>query len=104
MSSPLVAAASSSYHGYGHSGYGHSNYGHGSYSDGHDCCPLVTDPKTWIALLSFIAAATYFLRIEVTMSMLMMAGKKRRKRRSGLVNPALDILNSGKKKLTSFIL
>ena len=32
-----------------------------SYS-GDDCCPLVVDPLTYLALKAFIVAATYFLQ------------------------------------------
>ena len=63
------------------SGYGHLNYGHhdgysdhhgytdhhvtyGSYS-GYDCCPLVVDSLSLIALIGFIALATYFFRIQI---------------------------------------
>jgi len=71
-------------------GYGHSNSGYsgayssqlaGSYSSGYDdCCPLVVDPLTFIALLSFLAAAVYLLNEQIAMSMLMMPGKKRKRR------------------------
>ena len=37
------------------------NFGASSGS-GSDCCPLVIDPLTFIALLGFIGAATYFLQ------------------------------------------
>ena len=60
------------HHNDGYGGYGH----HGGY---HDCCPLVVNPLTYIALLSFLAAAVYLLREQIFMSNLMMA--KRRKRR-----------------------
>ena len=45
----------------------------GAYSGsgyGNDCCPLVVDPLTYIALLTFIAAATYFFQQLIAMSML----------------------------------
>ena len=75
------------------SGYGHLSYGHhdgysdhhgytdhhvtyGSYS-GYDCCPLVVDSLSLIALIGFIALATYFFRIQIINSML---AKKRRRR------------------------
>ena len=58
--------------------HNHDVYYHGSYSGG-DCCPLVVDPKTLLALKAFIGLATYFLRERITMSNLMMA-KRRRKR------------------------
>ena len=69
-----------SYSGYGGSGGGgHSSYGSHSSGYGSDCCPPVVDPLTWLALLGFIAAATYLLNEVIAMSMLMMA-RKRRKR------------------------
>ena len=66
--------------GYGHSSYGgyssgHSN--HGSYSSGYEeCCPLVVDPLTFAALLSFLAAATYLLQTVIAMT-IMMARRRR---------------------------
>ena len=81
-----LGSASDSYghSGYGHSSYGHSGYGHSSHgSYGHsgygDCCPPVVDPLTYIALLSFLAAAIYFLQQQIEMSMLMMPGKRRKR-------------------------
>merc|ERR1712045_615012 len=59
-----------------------STYGSGSdllgafSSGGSDCCPPVVDPLTFIALLGFIAAATYFLQQQITM----LLGRRRRKR------------------------
>ena len=47
LEEPLVGAAS----------------GHGG-----DCCPPVVDPKTLLTLLGFLAAATYFLNIDITMN------------------------------------
>ena len=79
-------AASSGYGHSAHSGYGHSSSGHGGYSHGYggyshggydDCCPLVFDPLTYTALMSFIALATYFLWVAVTMNIM---GRKRKKR------------------------
>ena len=80
----LVATKSDPY-GYGHSGSGYGNsvasYGHGSYSGhGMDCCPLVVDPLTLLALAGFLAAAVYLLNEQIQMSMLMMPGKKRKRR------------------------
>ena len=49
----------------------------GAFSGHDDCCPLVVDPLTYIALLSFLVAATYFLWVAVTMNIM---GRKRRKR------------------------
>ena len=73
-----------SHSGYGHhTGYGsHSGYGHHDSYDHHDCCPLVVDPLILCALLGLIAAATYFLRIQITMNM-NIVGRKRRRKRSG---------------------
>ena len=34
-------------------------------SGGGDCCPPVVDPLTFLALLGFIAAATYFLQRKI---------------------------------------
>ena len=62
-----------------------------SSSGGDDCCPLVVDPLTLITLASFLAAATYLLWVEITMSNLMV----RRKRRD-LHSPISDILHLGK--------
>ena len=48
-----------------------SSYGSGSdllgafSSGGGDCCPPVVDPLTFLALLGFIAAATYFLQRKI---------------------------------------
>ncbi len=39
------------------SGYGHD-----------DCCPLVVDPLTLVAILGAIAAATFFLNTAITMN------------------------------------
>ena len=43
-----------------------------------ECCPLVVDPLTLFALLSFIGAAVYLLNEQIAMSNLMMAKRKRR--------------------------
>ena len=123
----LMRASASSYHnnfghsgyssdhhsgyGSGHSsgGYGHSSggYSHGGYFD--DCCPPVVDNLTFIALMSFLALGTYFLRIRITMDL----GRRKKRRRSisrkseiseledilfaGMIH--FFILKSGKKKL-----
>ncbi len=67
--------------GYGHSGHGHSGgyggHGHGGYGKA-ECCPLVVDPLTLGALLSFIGLATALLNTVITMSL-----RRRRKRRDG---------------------
>ena len=44
---------------------------------GETCCPPVVDPYTWLALISGIALATYFLRITITTTL----KKRRRKKR-----------------------
>ena len=85
----LMRASASSYHNnFGHSGYssdhhsgyasGHSSggYSHGGYFD--DCCPPVVDNLTFIALMSFLALGTYFLRIRITMDL----GRRKKRRRS----------------------
>ena len=68
---------------------GHVSYSHGGY--GCDYCPLVVDPLSFAALTGFIAFATYFFQVQIEMSMLMMAKRKRRS------TDFLDlILNQGK--------
>ena len=48
------------------SGYGGSTDLVGAFSSGGgDCCPPVVDPLTFLALLGFIAAATYFLQRKI---------------------------------------
>ncbi len=69
-------------YGYG-GGYGHVR---------HECCPLVVDPLTVAALLSFIAGGTAFLNVQITMIL----GRKRRKR--GTVGSFLDEINLGEKR------
>ena len=61
--------------------YNSASQNSGSYSSGYggDCCPPVVDPLTYIALLSFLAAAIYFLQQQIEMSMLMMPGKRRKR-------------------------
>ena len=41
-----------------------SESGHG------DCCPLVVDTKTLLTMLAFLAAATYFLYVDITMNIM----------------------------------
>ena len=60
----------------GYSDY-HEPYHPDSYYYFEKCCPLVVEPLTYIALLSFIALAVYLLNEQIQMSMLMMARKKR---------------------------
>ncbi len=68
--------------GYDGSSYGSlSGYGHSGGGGGVECCPLVVDPLTMVTLLAFIAGATLFLNIQITM---ILGGKKRRRRRSNL--------------------
>ncbi len=76
--------------GYGTSGYGQDDgYGgyqydeHRDHSSGYgysqkkvECCELVVDPLSLLALLGFIAFATAFFNVLITMNI----GKKRRKR------------------------
>lgn len=65
----------------------------GSFSHHHHhkkkCCPLVVDPLTLAALLGFIAAATAFLRIQITMIL----GRRKRRRRylDTVVGPDLEV-------------
>ena len=75
-------------------GYGYGDH-HGAFS-GSGCCPGVVDPLTMLALVGFIALATYFFEIQIRNSMLMMARKKRRKRELNLQAETLDIFNEGK--------
>ena len=70
----------------------------GSFSGGGgDCCPLVMDSLTLLAFTGFLIAATYMLRLEITMSTLMMARKRRKKRSDGKsYGYILDELFAGK--------
>ena len=63
---------------------------------GSDCCPPVVDSLTYIALLGFIGAATYFLQFTITMLLM------RRRKRSLKSEHLFDFLNSGRKKFFSF--
>ena len=63
----------------------------GAFSGHGDCCPLVVDPLTYIALLSFLVAATYFLWVAVTMNIM---GRKRRKR--SVSEHVFDLFYAGK--------
>ena len=75
----MLALPSNNYHYDDEYGYGGASHGHGSFSGGgDDCCPLVVDPLTYLALMKFLAAATYFFQQLIAMSMLMMAGRKKR--------------------------
>jgi len=42
----------------------------GSESGHGDCCPLVVDTKTLLTMLAFLAAATYFLYVDITMNIM----------------------------------
>ena len=66
-----------------------------SRSHGSDCCPAVVDSLTFIALLGFIGAATYFLQFTITMNLM----RKRRKRsiRSRRPGQSLDFIDLGSK-------
>ena len=44
------------------------------------CCNVVVDPLSVLTLIGFLAAATYFLNILITMNI---GGKRRKRRRSG---------------------
>ena len=46
-----------------------SESGHG------DCCPPVVDTKTLLTMLAFLAAATYFLYVDITMNIMGMASR-----------------------------
>ena len=59
---------------------------------GSDCCPPVVDPLTFIALLSFIAAATYFLQFTITMLLMM---RRKRSLKSGKPEHAFDFIDLG---------
>ena len=64
---------------YGNAGHHGINYAVGEqHSIGYsDCCGIVIDTYTYLALLSFIFLATYFLWVAITMNI---TGRKRRKR------------------------
>lgn len=69
----------------------HSGYGG-------NCCDLVVDPLTFIALVGFIALATYFLQQFIEMSMLEMMRRKKRKRSINEPdNVFYDVFQEGKK-------
>ena len=87
----------SSHSGYGHSSSGYGGYSHGGYSHGYDdCCPLVFDPLTYVALMSFIALATYFLWVAVTMN-IMMRKRKKRSESDQIFEEILDELFAGER-------
>ena len=102
-----LKSSASTFHSFGHSGYsdGHSGYsnGHSGYFGGYDtvhtsrCCEPVVDNYSFLALMVFIALATYFLQVAITMNL---TGRKKRSAKSGMKNYLLDIvINSGMKLL-----
>ncbi len=82
-------------HGFFDYDFHHQHGEHGGYSGGGGgeelCCPLVADPLTVFTLLSFIAFATAFLNVLVTMNIMM----RRRRRRSDRGAGLKDLLHSG---------
>ena len=69
--SPALAMyGSAGHHKIGYAGGGHSV----AYSD---CCGVVIDTYTYLALMSFIFLATYFLWVAITMNV--MAGRRRKR-------------------------
>ena len=108
-----LKGSASNFHNFGHSGYsdGHSGYsnghsGHSGYSNGYDtvvhkseCCEPVIDNYSFLALMIFIALATYFLQVAITMNL---GRRKKRSVKSGKRNNLLVIIfNSGMKLLLS---
>ena len=69
------------------SGYSapHADYGYTTIMEEQECCPLVVDPLTLIALIGFIAAATAFLNIQITM---ILTGKRRKRGASTYLSQA----------------
>ena len=63
-----------------------------------ECCPLVVDPLIVLALIGFIALATYLLQTVIDMSML---GKRRRKR--SFSEDLLNIFLEGKMPESHFL-
>ena len=49
----------------------------GGYGYGGQCCPLVVDPLSWLALLAGIAVATFLLQQAIVANI----GKRKRRRR-----------------------
>ena len=60
------------YHDYGNNYASHAGYGH---NDKDECCPLVIDSLTLVALLGLIAGGFVFLNVLITMNIM-----RRRKR------------------------
>ena len=86
-SSHLKSAESSGY------GYDDDHY-YPSYSYYEECCPPVVDNLTYIALLSFLALATWLLHQQIQMSNLMMARRKKRQLSQFLFEGKLQTLLS----------
>ena len=67
--------------GYEEDYYPTSQYNYGGFSGGgghEECCPLVVDPLTLLALIAGIAGATFFLNMLITMNIM-----RRRRREVG---------------------
>lgn len=75
----------------------HGSYGSSGYDDG-PCCPLVVDPFFLATLLGVIAAATYFLRVAITMNIM----ADRRRKRSLDQAMKLGEISSSKSTLRHF--
>ena len=71
------------------------SYGSYSGSGYSSCCPQVVDPKTFLALISFMAAAVYLLQTVIDMSAL---GGRRKKR------SVLNVFLQGKKKCRNVVI
>uniref|UniRef100_A0A0K2TWM1 Uncharacterized protein n=1 Tax=Lepeophtheirus salmonis TaxID=72036 RepID=A0A0K2TWM1_LEPSM len=56
------------------------------------CCPVVIDPVTLLGLLAAVAAAAAFLRIAITMN-IMMARRRKRNEMSGSYYDMLEDWN-----------
>ena len=78
----LAMYGSAGHHRIGYAGGGHS-----------DCCGVVIDTYTFLALMSFIFLATYFLWVAITMNIM---GRKRRKRSTS--DHLFDVYWAGMKK------
>ena len=64
----------------GHGSHGSVSSGYGSLSNGYgsgNCCPLVVNTKSFLALLGFMALAVWFLNNVIEMSALPVKRKKR---------------------------
>ena len=64
----------------GHGSHGSVSSGYGSLSNGYgsgNCCPLVVNTKSFLALLGFMALAVWFLNNVIEMSALPVRRKKR---------------------------